>query len=278
MAQRIDAHHHLWRYTPQDYGWISPSMQALQRDFLPEDLESELAINGIDGSVVVQARQTLDETRWLLELAHKTPSIRGVVGWVPLADDGLPTILAELGANPMLKGVRHVIQDEPDPNFILRDDFNRGIGALRGTGLVYDILIHEQHLPQAAAFVARHPEQSFVLDHLAKPKVRTHELEPWRTNLKRLATHRNVACKLSGLVTEADWAGWTPKDLHPYLDAAVDAFGLQRLMAGSDWPVCLLASSYERWWSTLFAWAQQFSTQERSEIFGGTAGAVYRLS
>jgi L-fuconolactonase len=170
-----------------------------------------------------------------------------------------------------------VIQDEPDDDFILRDDFNRGIGLLAGTGLVYDILIQERHLPQAAIFVDRHPEQIFVLDHLAKPRVREQILLPWRENLRRLAEHENVYCKLSGLVTEADWAAWTLDELRPYLDAALEVFGVERLMAGSDWPVCLLASGYGRWWSTLRSWAAGLSGNERAQIFGETARKVYRL-
>ncbi|HZL27163.1 MAG TPA: amidohydrolase family protein [Acidobacteriaceae bacterium] len=277
MAETIDAHHHLWRYSADDYGWISPEMEVLRRDFVVRDLDRELRDAGIDGSVVVQARQSVEETRWLLEVAAEDEAIRGVVGWVPLASAELPGVLREFADCGKLKGVRHVVQDEPDDDFILGEDFNRGVAALVGTGLVYDILIHERHLPQAVRFVERHREQAFVLDHLAKPRIRDGILEPWRENLMRLAEHDNVSCKLSGLVTEADWGYWSLDDLRPYMDAALEAFGAERLMAGSDWPVCLVASDYGRWWETLREWAAGMREADREQIFGLTAKRVYRL-
>ena len=277
MAETIDSHHHLWRYTEQDYGWIGPQMQVLQRDFLPEDLSREMAAAQIHGAVAVQARQTIEETRWLLDLAEQSAVLRGVVGWLPIVEGDLPAQLSELGNRTKLKGLRHVVQDEPDDNFILRDDFNLGIASLLGTGLVYDILIHERHLPQAAIFASRHPQQTFVLDHLAKPKIAAAEIEPWRTNLFALAAQPNVFCKLSGMVTEADWDTWTLDDLCPYLDAALAAFGPDRLMAGSDWPVCLLASGYTRWWDTLREWMKDFEVRHQEMILGDTAQRVYRL-
>lgn len=277
MAETIDAHHHLWRYSAEDYGWISPEMDVLRRDFVARDLDRELRAAGVDGSVVVQARQSVEETRWLLEVAAEDEAIRGVVGWLPLVSGELPGALREFADSGKLKGVRHVVQDEPDDHFILREDFNRGVAALLDTGLVYDILIHERHLPQVATFVGRHPEQVFVLDHLAKPRIKERILEPWRENLMRLAEHDNVFCKLSGLVTEADWGAWTLDDLRPYLDVALEAFGVERLIAGSDWPVCLLASGYERWWDTLRDWAADMGEADREKIFGLTAKRVYRL-
>lgn len=276
-AQIIDAHHHLWRYSPRDYGWITPDMEVLQRNFLPADLDHEMRTVGVEGSIAVQARQSVAETQWLLNLADRASSIQGVVGWVPLAAADLPVVLKRFAGRSKFKGVRHVIQDEPDDDFILREDFNRGVGALLDTGLVYDILIHERHLPQAAAFVARHPRQIFVLDHLAKPRIRNAELQPWRDNLRRLAEHGNVYCKLSGLVTEAHWTTWTLDDLRPYLDAAMDAFGAERLMAGSDWPVCLLAASYKRWWSALHQWCAGLQPQQSEQILGTTARRAYHL-
>jgi L-fuconolactonase len=278
MTLVVDSHHHLWQYSRDEYGWIAPGMAVLQRDFLPVDLEREMAAAGVIGAVAVQARQSIEETRWLLECAESSAAIRGVVGWLPIAAVDFAERLAEFQAFKKLKGLRHVIQDEQDDDFILGERFNAGIASMLGTGLVYDILIHERHLPEAAEFVRRHPEQAFVLDHLAKPRIRAGELEPWKRNLAALAAHGNVYCKVSGLVTEADWAGWTLDDLRPYLDAALEAFGPGRLMAGSDWPVCLLASGYKRWWETLREWADCLDPQEREAFFGETASSVYKLN
>jgi L-fuconolactonase len=252
-------------------------MEALRHDFLPANLEQAMRTAGVDGSVAVQARQSVAETRWLLELAEECASIRGVVGWVPLADPELEPMLESFAGRAKLKGVRHVVQDEPDDDFILRKDFNEGVAQLLDHGLVYDILIHERHLPQAAEFVKRHPAQVFVLDHLAKPRIRERVLEPWRERLLRLAESENVYCKLSGLVTEADWSAWTLDDLRPYMDVALEAFGAERLMAGSDWPVCLLASGYQRWWDVVAEWLQGVSAVQREMILGGTAKRVYKL-
>lgn len=277
MAEIIDAHHHLWNYNPEEYGWIGPDMGVLKRDFQHDDLAVAMREAGVHGSVVVQARQSVAETRWLLECAETSPFIRGVVGWLPIGGGSLGASLAEFRGCRKLKGLRHVIHDEPDDDFILRDDFNAGIASMRCTGLVYDILIHERHLARAAEFVSRHPEQVFVLDHLAKPKVRDRVLEPWSGNLRRLAASENVYCKLSGLVTEADWDGWTPKDLNPYLDVALAAFGPERLMAGSDWPVCLAACGYKRWWDVIRDWVSRLSPHQQESIFGENAARVYRL-
>src|SRR5271170_1954217 len=234
-SETIDAHHHLWRYTPAEYGWIDEEMQVLRRDFLPRDLYAEMASAGIDGTVAVQARQTLAETRWLLDLADKTDAIRGVVGWAPIAGEEFPGCMEEFDGRDKLKGLRHVIQGEVDENYILREDFNSGIRTMLGSGLVYDILIYERHLPQTIDFVDEHPEQVFVLDHIAKPLIASGQLEPWATRMRELGKRENVWCKLSGMVTEAKWSEWTPETLKPYLDVAVEAFGPERLMAGSDW-------------------------------------------
>jgi L-fuconolactonase len=277
MAAIIDAHHHLWRYSPKDYGWITPDMEVLQRNFLVADLESEMRTAGVEGSIAVQARQSLKETQWLLDLADGSTSILGVVGWVPLVESNLAAVLKKLEGRDKLKGVRHVIQDEPDDDFILRRDFNDGVAALRSMDLVYDILIHERHLPQTILFVKQHPAQVFVLDHIAKPHIREGAIEPWKENLKRLAQNENVFCKLSGMVTEADWATWTLDGLRPYLDAALNAFGAERLMAGSDWPVCILASTYKQWWSALHEWCSGLSQAQAEQILGGTARRAYKL-
>lgn len=277
MAERIDAHHHLWRYSPVEYGWIDDEMAALRRDFLPQDLVREIAAAGIDGTVVVQARQTLEETRWLLKQADGCDAIRGVVGWAPIAGEEFPGVMEEFEFRPKLKGLRHVIQGEKDENYILREDFNSGIRTLLGSGLVYDILIFERHLPQTIDFVDEHPEQVFVVDHMAKPLIRQSVLEPWAARMRELAKRENVWCKVSGLATEANLETWMPESLRPYLDVAVEAFGPGRLMAGSDWPVCLVASSYGRWFEMLREYFAGFSEAERAGVFGGTATEVYGL-
>lgn len=273
----IDAHHHLWRYAPDLYPWISPGMGILQRDFLADDLLDEMEIAGVDGAVVVQARQDSAETEWLLELAHATPEILGVVGWVDLLAQDLERALERLSQNPWLVGVRHVLQDEPDDRFMLRDDFNRGIDRLSEFGLVYDILIYSHHLEPAQAFVDRHPNQPFVVDHIAKPPIRDGEIERWRRALRELARREHCFCKLSGLVTEADWASWTEEQLRPYLDTALEAFGPERLMFGSDWPVCLLACDYGGWYQMVRTFTSPLSSTEQERIFGGTVLEVYNL-
>jgi L-fuconolactonase len=278
MGEIIDAHHHLWTFSETEYGWIDESMEMLKRDFIPSDLVQTINSAGIAGTVAVQARQTLEETRWLLDCAGQTPEILGVVGWLPLAGNELPHLLHELRDEPKLKGVRHVVQGEPDHHFILGEAFNRGVDSLLDAGLAYDILIYEHHLPQATAFARLHPQQRFVVDHLAKPKIARNIFEPWRTNLMRLADCPNVFCKVSGAVTEANWDTWTSADLEPYLDLALEAFGPGRLIAGSDWPVCLVASSYKRWWSTLFAWARKLTPSEQQAFFGGNACSFYNLA
>jgi len=277
VAERIDAHHHLWRYSPEEYGWIDDEMAALRKNFLPQDLTRELAAAEIDGTIAVQARQTMDETRWLLQMADECEAIRGVVGWAPIAGENFPGVMEEFEHRPKLKGLRHVIQSEKDENYILREDFNSGIRTMLGSGLVYEILIYERHLPQTIDFVDEHPDQSFVLDHLAKPLIREETLEPWATRMRELGRRENVCCKLSGMVTEADWSAWTPESLRPYLDVVVEAFGAERLMAGSDWPVCLVASGYGRWFEVLRQYFAAFSVDERAAVFGETATAVYGL-
>jgi L-fuconolactonase len=277
MSERIDAHHHLWRYDKEQYGWIGEDMGVLARDFLPEDLEHELAFSGINGSIAVQARQSIEETEWLLSLADECDAIRGVVGWAPIASPEFPHELESLRTSAKLKGLRHVVQDEPDDQFLLRPDFNRGVERLKGCGLVYDILIFERQLPAAIAFVDRHPEQVFVLDHIGKPRIRDGALEPWRTNIRELAGRENVYCKLSGMATEANWTDWCSADLKPYFDVVLDAFGPKRLMAGSDWPVCCLATTHREWFSTLDELIGGLSVAEREMILGGVATDAYSL-
>jgi L-fuconolactonase len=275
---RIDSHHHFWKFVPAEYGWISDLMSVLQADFLPTHLKQELDRLGIGGAVSVQARQTIQETEWLLDLADENDFIKGVVGWVPLASSDVRKTLDALVERPKLKAVRHVVQDEPDDDFILRDDFNAGVSKLVDYELVYDILIYERHLPQAIEFVDRHPNQRFVLDHLAKPRAKERAIEPWRANIRRLAQRENVYCKLSGLATEADWQGWTYEQLSVYLDIALQAFGPERLMFGSDWPVCLLAASYSKWYEVITRFCSDLSVDEQNRVYGGTAIEAYGLS
>ena len=248
MAEKIDAHHHFWNYNPVEYGWIGEDMEVIRRSFLPADLKVEIKRYGIDGVVSVQARQTVQETEWLLQIAQEHEFIRGVVGWAPLANPKVQTVLDRLAANKHLKAVRHVIQDERDDRYILREDFNAGIGVLQHYGLAYDVLIFERHLPQTIEFVDRHPNQVLVVDHLAKPRVRDGAvISPWRERMHELAKREHVYCKISGLVTEADPQRWTEEALRPYIDTVLEAFGPHRVMFGSDWPVCLLASKYGQW-------------------------------
>ena len=277
MTERIDAHHHLWRYRKDQYGWIGPGMQALARDFLTKDLEEEMRACGIDGSVAVQVRQSVEETDWLLDLAGGSSFIRGVVGWAPIASAKFPGVLERWEGNSLLKGLRHIIQDEADEEFINRGDFNAGIRALAGSSLVYDILIYERHLPAAVKFVDWHPNQIFVLDHIAKPRIKDHQFEPWGSNVHELAKRENVYCKLSGLVTEADWQNWTAADLRPYFDVFLNAFGPKRLIFGSYWPVCCLACTYRRWFDTVHEFVNELSGAERELILGEVASEVYSL-
>jgi L-fuconolactonase len=273
----IDAHHHLWQYSPEEYGWIDESMTELRRDFLATDLERELKAANVDGSVLVQARQTNEETSWLLSCARETSVIRGVVAWADIARDGFQSDVEQLAQQPRLVGLRHVVQAEA-AGFLDRPEFNRGISAMRGSGLVYDLLVFERQLEEATRFVDRHPEQRFVLDHMAKPKIATGEMEPWKQRISELARRPNVWCKVSGMVTEANPKQWTAEQLRPYLDAAIEAFGAQRLMAGSDWPVCLVGTSYKAWWDLLRGYFAGFTDMERASIFGGCAMRVYGLS
>lgn len=271
----LDAHVHFWRYAPATHPWIDDSMASLRRDFLPADLAPLLRTAGLDGCVAVQAQQNVAETEWLLRLAGEHPFIRGVVGWVDLCAENAADELRRLAVNPRLRGVRHIVQDEPDDRFLLRADFGRGLAALAPLGLTYDILVYARQLPAAIDVVERFPAQRFVLDHLGKPDVRGGGLEAWRGQLRRLSRAPNVWCKLSGLVTEADWAAWTPAELIPYLDVALDCFGPSRLMIGSDWPVCTLAASHERAVALVADRIATLAAGERAAILGGTAAAFY---
>jgi L-fuconolactonase len=275
---RIDSHQHFWLYDPGRDGWITDEMAVLKRDFLPEDLIPELRFNDIAQSIAVQADQSEKETRFLLELAEKHPEIAGVVGWVDLSAENIEERLEYFSRFPKLRGFRHILQAESDDRFMMRKEFLRGISCLGGYHFTYDILIYARHLPVAIEFVRRFPEQKFVLDHLAKPGIKARELEPWSHDVRRLASNPNVFCKLSGMVVEADWKQWTAKDFRPYLDAVFAAFGIDRLMFGSDWPVCLLAGTYAQAKEIIEVYTHNLSSTEKEKIFGLNAARFYGLA
>jgi L-fuconolactonase len=275
---QIDAHQHFWMYNQAEFGWIDDSMATLRRDFLPENLAPELKANGFQGSVVIQTRQTLEETRWLLQLAERSPQILGVVGWVDLTSADIRSQLKILSRSPRLVGMRHIVQSEPDDRFLLRPEFLRGIAALEEFDLAYDILIYTKHLPVAIEFVERFPHLRFVLDHLAKPPIKRGEIDIWTSGIRRLAAFPQVFCKLSGLVTEADWQHWTPDQISPYLDVALEAFGADRLMIGSDWPVCLVAGSYTRVIQLVKNYVLNRFPDALPRILGGNAQRFWRLN
>ena len=274
----IDAHQHFWMYSPAEYPWIDDSMAVLRRNFLPDDLAPELKKAGFGGSIAVQARQTLEETRWLLDLAASSPSILGVVGWVDLRSPTVRSELKVLARNPKLVGIRHVVQSEPDDRFLLQPEFMRGISVLEEFDLAYDLLIYGRHLPIAAEFVARYPRQRFVLDHLAKPPIKSGHIDFWAQGISRLATFPNVFCKLSGLVTEADWQHWTVEQIVPFLDVAFESFGPDRLMIGSDWPVCLVAASYARVVEVVKSYLLRKYPEDHARVLGENARGFYRLA
>lgn len=273
----IDTHHHFWNYNPVDFDWIDEEMASIRKNFLPKDLKETLLETGVQGVVSVQARQSLEETDWLLEMAEEHDFIKGIVGWLPLAAENIHQVLEQYSGNQWLKGVRHVVQGESDPAFILGKDFNRGISQLKNDGLVYDILILEHQLPNTIRFVDQHPEQQFIVDHIAKPKIKHNETEPWARNLKELARRENVSCKISGMVTEADYHSWTKEQLQPYFDVVLEAFGPSRLMYGSDWPVCLVATSYSDWLNLVKDMLSGLSPDEQEQIFSRNAKHFYHL-
>jgi L-fuconolactonase len=276
-VRRIDAHQHFWQFRPADYPWIGERMGVLRRDFTPADLAPSLVAHGLEGSVAVQASCTPGETDWLLALADEAPSIVGVVGWVDLCAPTARASLEHLAAHPRCRGVRHIVQDEPDDRFLLRADFLAGVSHLAPLGLTYDILVHPRQLPAAVEFARRHPETRLVLDHLGKPPIREGLLEPWARQIRELARLEHVCCKVSGLVTEADWTSWTRRDIAPYLDLVFDVFGASRLMFGSDWPVCLLAAGYDEVIGIVDEYVERLSASEREAVFGGTAARFYGL-
>jgi L-fuconolactonase len=273
--ERIDAHQHFWQYNPAAHAWMTEDMAALKHDHLPEDLEPLLKSLGFDGCIAVQASQSLEETRWLLELADQNDFIRGVVGWVDLRSPQLPAQLEQFAVHPRLVGVRHIVQDEPDDEFMLRDDFLRGIAQLAECGLTYDVLIYPRQLPAAVKLVQEFPQQRFVVDHIAKPAIAEGKVAPWEDGIRELARMPNLCCKLSGMVTEARWKQWQPRDFHPYLDVIFDAFGPERLMIGSDWPVCTLSAGYEFAMRIVIDYIEQFPAAVQEGILGRNCAHFY---
>jgi len=276
-APRIDAHQHFWRYDPAEYAWIDETMAALRRDALPYDAAAEMARAGFDACVAVQARQTLDETRFLLALADAHPFIAGVVGWIDLQSRDARRQLEACADHPKLVGMRHVVQSEPDDRFMLRPAFLDGIAMLQDAGLAYDILVYSRQLPAAVELVDHFPSQRFVLDHLGKPDIRGGGFDAWRRDVRALAARPHVFAKLSGLITEADRARWTPETLRPYLDAAFDAFGAERLMIGSDWPVCTVAGDYLRTMRVVIDYVAGRPPVEQDAVLGANAQRFWNL-
>jgi L-fuconolactonase len=274
---RIDAHQHFWKYDQAKYGWISDKMPELKQDFLPGDLNPLLAAEGFNGSIAVQARQDLDETRWLLELADQNDIIKGVVGWIDLCSPDLPTQLKMFATNAKFVGARHILQDEPDDQFMLRPEFRRGLARLAEHGLSYDLLLHPRHLPVAVKLVQEFPKQRFVLDHIAKPGIANGSLQPWDRDIRELAMFENVWCKLSGMVTEARWKQWKPDDFAPYLDVVFDAFRPERLLIGSDWPVCTLSASYAETLGIVENYIKRLDPNQQDAILGGNCTSFYAV-
>lgn len=274
----IDSHHHLWKYSTDQYGWMSEEMDVLKRDYLAKELRQVAAEAGVDGFVTIQARQQLIENDDLLAIAKDEPLIKGIIGWVPLANPNVGEVMDRYAANPLFKGVRHVVHDEPDDRFILGAEFNRGIAQIVSRNLVYDILIFAKHLAASIDFVDHHPSLPMVVDHIAKPTIRESKFdEGWAQQFRELAKRQNVTCKFSGVVTEVRDESWSIETIRPYWDIAIEAYTPKRLMFGSDWPVCLLRSSQEKWVDTVKELSRDLSEDEQADLFANTAIKVYNL-
>ena len=278
MTLRIDSHQHFWLYNAEDYGWMAGDRSPLQVDYLPPDLQPLMAASGIDGTVAVQARQVLRETEFLLALAEQYDLIRGVVGWVDMQAEDVEAQLERFAGHPRLVGVRHIVHDEADDRFMLGGTFLHGLAALKAYDLRYDLLLYPRHIPIAIDVVKQFPEQPFVLDHIAKPFIKDGILGAWEGDIRALASFDNVWCKVSGMVTEAAWGAWRQEDFLPYLDIVFDCFGVERLMFGSDWPVCTLAGSYSEVVGIVENYIAPFSADERAAVMGGNAVEFYRLA
>jgi len=276
--QTIDSHQHFWRFDPNRDTWITDEMHKIRRDFLPSHLHPLLQANGIDGCVAVQADQSVDETDFLLDLANQNDFIQGVVGWIDLQSPGLEESLLYYKKHPKLKGFRHVLQGETDRALMLKPGFKRGIAALGKHNYTYDILIYPDQLGYTKEFVANFPDQPFVLDHIAKPHIKDRYItDEWKDAIRAVAAFPNLYCKISGMVTEADWFAWKPEHFKVYIDTIVEAFGTNRIMYGSDWPVCLVAASYDQVIGIVRDYFAQFSKDEQAAFFGGNAIKFYKL-
>jgi L-fuconolactonase len=273
----IDSHQHFWHYNPQRDGWITDEMSLLKRDFLPDDLIPELQANHVEGSIAVQADQSEQETKFLLDLASRFSVVKGVIGWVNLCSPELPKRLKHFSQFEKLCGFRHVVQSEPDERYMLREDFLAGIATLQEFNFTYDILVYPQQLAAANEMVPRFPQQRFVIDHIAKPAMRSGVIAPWAQQIRTIATRPNVYCKLSGLITEADWRNWRKTDFRPYLDVVLNAFGPDRLMFGSDWPVCLLAGSYHSVKDLILDYIRDLPIAQQERILGLNALSIYGI-
>lgn len=275
---RIDAHQHFWIFDPVRDSWISDEMPMIRKDFLPTDLKPLLEETGFDGCVAVQAAQSDSETKFLVALAQDNSFIKAVVGWIDLLSDDIERNLEVLQQYQVLKGFRHILQAEKDRAFMLRPDFKRGIRALGKLGFTFDLLVLPDQLAFTKELVRAFPDQKFVIDHLAKPLIKSGKVEGWEKDMRELARCNNVWCKLSGMVTEGDWHNWKQQDFDPYLDVVVDSFGVQRIMYGSDWPVCLVAASYQETFFIAKRYFSSFSRQEQEFIFGGNAVEFYQIN
>ena len=273
----IDTHHHFWKYIADNYGWIDESMGVLKKDYLPPDLEVEMVKARVSGTVVVQARQSIEETRWLLDLAERTPFIKGVVGWFDLQSEKIGEQLDQYAAHPKLVGARHVIHDEPDDDFMFRPAFLQGLELLQNYSLTYDLLLFPKHLKGATELVGLLPDQTFILDHISKPPVSSGILQPWKDDLEALASRSNVWCKISGMVTEADHNRWRYEEFVPYLDTVLNAFGRDRIMLGSDWPVCRLAGEYKEIMDIPLRFIEDLKEDDKIRIYRQNAIECYQL-
>lgn len=273
---KIDAHQHFWKYDPKRHEWINDAMQVLQRDFLPDSLAPILQQNGIDGCIAVQADQTFEETKFLVELASENAWIKAVIGWVDLKAENIESQLSYWKQYPIVKGFRHILQAE-EPDYMLSTKFLKGIDCLQKAGYCYEILIYPKHLSSALSLVKLFPDMPFVLDHIAKPNIKEQEMDNWKEGLQLLGQQKNVYCKISGLVTEADWKNWVPEDFSPYIQTVIETFGIDRLIYGSDWPVCLVAADYSAQLDISKRFFEDFSMLEKDLFFGENAKRFYKI-